>query len=121
VADLTVELKRSRPELVVGNTLLTFPVIEAAARLGIPSVWVIHESYSAEVMARLFTPFAKGRCEAAFALATRVVPCSHDTAKLFERLDVRKVIRVRHNALDPAEIDRYVARVSKDEAASRRA
>jgi glycosyltransferase involved in cell wall biosynthesis len=117
VAELVAELKRARPELVVGNTLLTFPVIEAAARLGIPSVWVIHESYSAEVMARLFTPFAKARCEAAFAVATRVVPCSHDTASLFERLDVRKVVRVRHNALDPAEIDRYVGRVSKAEAA----
>ena len=118
VADLMAELIRARPELVVANTLLTFPVVEAAARLGIPSVWIIHESYSADVMARLFTPFAKGRCEAAFALAARVVPCSHDTAKLFERLDTRKVLRVRHNALDPAEIDRYLDNVSKDEAAT---
>jgi glycosyltransferase involved in cell wall biosynthesis/GT2 family glycosyltransferase len=98
-------LRKHRPELVVGNTLLTFPLIEAAARAGIPSVWIIHESYSEAVLQRLFTTFAKGRVEAAFRLATRIIPCSHDTAALFARLDARHAIRVVHNAIAPQDVE----------------
>jgi glycosyltransferase involved in cell wall biosynthesis/GT2 family glycosyltransferase len=99
-------LRKYRPELVVGNTLLTFPLIEAAARAGIPSVWIIHESYSEAVLHRLFTPFSKGRVEAAFRLASRIIPCSHDTAALFARLDARHAIRVVHNAIAPQDVER---------------
>lgn len=99
-------LRKQRPELVVGNTLLTFPLIETAARAGIPSVWIIHESYSESVLDRLFTPFAVGRVEAAFRFATRIIPCSHDTAALFARLDARHAIRVVHNAIAPQDVER---------------
>jgi glycosyltransferase involved in cell wall biosynthesis len=109
-------LRSERPEVVVANTLLTFPVVEAAARLGMPSVWIIHESYSAEVLARLFTPYARQRCEAAFNLATRVIPASHDTAALFHRCDMRRNIRVIHNGIDPSAIDDYCCRVSREHA-----
>ena len=102
-------LRTRRPEVVIVNTLLGFAMVEAAARERIPSVWIIHESYSREVRQRVFTPFANGRCEAAFAFASRVVPCSHDTAALFRPYDVRGRIRVRHNAIDPAEIDQFMA------------
>lgn len=102
-------LRTHRPEVVIVNTLLGFPMVEAAAREQIPSVWIIHESYSREVRQRVFTPFANGRCEAAFAFASRIVPCSHDTAALFRPYDVRGRIRVRHNAIDPAEIDQFMA------------
>ena len=37
-----------RPEVVIANTLTTFPLVEAAARAGVPAVWIIHESYSRE-------------------------------------------------------------------------
>ena len=79
------ELRTQAPEAVLANTLLTFPMVEAAARLNIPCVWIIHESYSAEVLARLFPPYARHRCERAFGLASRVIPASHDTAALFQR------------------------------------
>ncbi|CAN5389061.1 hypothetical protein BH11PLA2_BH11PLA2_08520 [soil metagenome] len=99
------ELDTLKPDAVLANTLLTFPIVEAAARLNIPSVWVIHESYSADVLQRLFPAFARYRCEAAFALASRVIPASHDTAKLFQRCDVRSNIRVIHNGIDPTPYD----------------
>jgi glycosyltransferase involved in cell wall biosynthesis/GT2 family glycosyltransferase len=111
------ELRRRRPDVVLANTLLTFPVVEAAARLGVPSVWVIHESYSPDVLGRLFPPFARGRAEAAFALAGRVVPASHDTAALFRHLDTRGTVRVLHNGLASEPFDRYARRVSRDAAA----
>jgi O-antigen biosynthesis protein len=92
-------LASQRPDAVLANTLLTFPIVEAAASLGIPSVWIIHESYAPEVLDRLFPLFIRGRIEAAFRYASRVVPASHDTARLFTRLDVRGNVRVIHNGI----------------------
>jgi glycosyltransferase involved in cell wall biosynthesis/GT2 family glycosyltransferase len=110
-------LREHRPEVVVANTLTTFPLVEAAARAGVPSVWVIHESYSREHLDRLFPPFARRRVEQAFALASRVVPASHDTAALFAHLNTRGNARVIHNGLDPRPFDDYLRRVSRAEAA----
>ncbi len=95
-------LRRHSPEVVITNTLTTFPLVEAAARAGIPAVWIIHESYSREHLERLFPPFARKRVELAFALAARVIPASHDTAALFAHLNTRGNVRVIHNGLDPA-------------------
>ncbi|MBN9524083.1 glycosyltransferase family 4 protein, partial [bacterium] len=95
-------LRRHRPEVVIANTLTTFPLVEAATRAGIPAVWIIHESYSREHLERLFPPFARKRVELAFALAARVIPASHDTAALFAHLNTRGNVRVIHNGLDPA-------------------
>lgn len=117
-ADLARRLTESRPDVVLANTLLSFPVVEAAARLGIPTVWIVHESYSPEVLARTFSPFAIGRCERAFRYATCVVPASHDTAELFGRWNVRNNVRVIHNGLDPATVVASCGSVTQDEAKS---
>ena len=95
-------IREHRPEVVIANTLTTFPLVEAAARAGVPAVWIIHESYSRAHLERLFPPFARKRVELAFALAARVVPASHDTAALFAHLNTRGNVRVLHNGLDPA-------------------
>lgn len=92
-------LAERRPDAVLANTLLTFPMVEAAAGLGVPSIWIIHESYAPDVLDRLFPAFIRGRIEAAFRLASRVVPASQDTARIFERLDVRGNVRVIHNGI----------------------
>ncbi|MCZ2342953.1 MAG: glycosyltransferase, partial [Bacteroidales bacterium] len=110
-------LRTRRPEVVLANTMLTFPVIEAAARVGIPAVWIIHESYSANVMERLFPPFTRGRAEAAFAMAARVIPASHDTARILDRLNSRGNQRVIHNGLNPCPFDEYLHAVSRADAA----
>ena len=114
---LTRLMRKRRPEVVLANTLLTFPVVEAAARLGIPAVWIIHESYSAEAIDRLFPMFTRHRIEAAFAMAARVIPASHDTARLFDRLNTRGNVRVLHNGLDAAPFDAYTNAVPKADAA----
>ncbi len=114
---LRKQLKNQQPDVVVANTLLTFPLVEAAARLGIPSVWIIHESYSVEHLRRLFPSFAKSRIETTFRLASRVVPASHDTAVLFRHLDVRKNFCIIHNGIEPKPFDDYCRLVTRDEAA----
>ena len=100
---LRAVLRTERPQVVVANTLLTFPWVEAAASLGIPSVWIIHESYAADHLARLFPPNVRARVEAAFRTASRVVPASHDTAALFADWNSRANVRVLHNGLDVAD------------------
>ncbi|HEY2784479.1 MAG TPA: glycosyltransferase [Fimbriiglobus sp.] len=117
-ADLARRLAAVGPDVILANTLLTFPVVEAAAKLGIPSVWIIHESYAPDVLARAFSPFARSRCERAFRYATRVVPASHDTARLFAHWNARNNVRVLHNGLDPTPIDAYCQAVSRVEAKS---
>ncbi|MBX9580820.1 MAG: glycosyltransferase, partial [Gemmataceae bacterium] len=112
-------LRDHRPEVVIANTLTTFPLVEAAARAGIPAVWIIHESYSADHLARLFPPFARRKVERAFALAARVVPASHAAAALFARLNTRGNFRVLHNGLDAKPFDDYRRRVSRAEAAAK--
>ncbi len=114
--DLARRLSSIRPDVVLANTILTFPVVEAAARLGIPTVWIIHESYSAEVLARAFSPFARSRCERAFRYASQIIPASHDTAALFSHWNVRQNVRVIHNGLDPTSIDDFCNTVTQDEA-----
>lgn len=111
-------LRQERPEVVIVNTLCCFPIIEAAAREGIPSLWIIHESYSSTHLARLFSPYGKARCEAAFALASRVIPASHDTAQLFAHLNTRGNFRVLHNGIDASDFDAYMRAVSKEQAAA---
>jgi O-antigen biosynthesis protein len=107
-------LREHRPEVVIANTLMTFPFVEAAARAGIPAVWIIHESYSPAHRERLFPPFARKRVEQAFSLAARVIPASHDTAKLFENLNTRGNVRVIHNGLDAKPFDDYRARTPEE-------
>jgi glycosyltransferase involved in cell wall biosynthesis/GT2 family glycosyltransferase len=109
-------LREHQPEVVIANTLTTFPLVEAAARAGIPSVLIIHESYSADHLQRLFPPFARKRAMQAFTLASRVIPASHDTAKLYEQLNTRGNFRVIHNGLDPKPFDDYLRRNPRPEA-----
>lgn len=106
-------LRNLRPEVVIANTLTTFPMVQAAAEAGIPAVWIIHESYSREHFERLFQPFARKRAMGAFQLASRVIPASHDTARLFEHLDTRGNFRVIHNGLDAKPFDNYIRRTAK--------
>lgn len=113
LGDLLMELQ---PSVVVANTLGNFPMIEAAARLGFPSVWIIHESYTEAQMIALHSPFALSRCRAAFTLADRALIASHATARLFAGVNTRNTIEVIHNGLEAAAIEEYLGQVSPAEA-----
>jgi glycosyltransferase involved in cell wall biosynthesis len=107
-----------RPDIVVANTLCNFILVEAAHRAGVPSVWIIHESYTPEQMRAMHSPYALTRCEAAFALTDRVLIASHDTAHLFERLNRRNTIEVIHNGLEARAIEEYIRTTTRAEAAA---
>ncbi len=112
----TKVVRELKPEVVVANTLCNFPLVEAAHRAGVPSVWIIHESYTPAQMRVLHTPYALVRCLAAFTLADRVLIASHDTARLFDYADRRHSVEVIHNGLEAAAIEEYIRNVSCEEA-----
>lgn len=117
--ELTAAIRRAGPQVVVVNTLGLFPLVEAAARCGVPAVWVIHESYSADQFRAAFSPFGGGRAGRAFLFAERVVFVSKACADLYTRLDGRANFAVVHNALDDRPGETFRADVSVDEARRR--
>jgi glycosyltransferase involved in cell wall biosynthesis len=113
---LSAMLGKLRPNIVVCNTLGNFPMVEAAHQAGIPSVWIIHESYTDAQMRALHSPFALNRVQNAFSLVTRSLIASHSTARLFAPYDHRQRIEVIHNGLEAEAIEEYVAQTSPAEA-----
>ncbi len=73
VRDCMAAIRRAKPRVVVANTVLLAPLVEAAAHRDIPCVWLIHESYGPHERARLMSPHAEYRVGRAFQLARSVV------------------------------------------------
>ena len=91
-------------------------MVEAAYQAGIPSVWIIHESYTDAQMRALHSPYALNRVQNAFSLADRSLIASHSTARLFAPCDYRHRIEVIHNGLEAEAIEEYIAQTTPAEA-----
>jgi glycosyltransferase involved in cell wall biosynthesis/GT2 family glycosyltransferase/SAM-dependent methyltransferase len=110
-------IEEVEPDVVVANTLHAFCAIDAASRCGVPSIWIIRESYPAAMMRQLIAPFELVHCEPAFQQANRVVFVSTDTRELFDRYNAPHNQVVLPNGLDSSRIDTYQQQVSRDDAA----
>lgn len=77
-----------RPNAVLVNTSVAFWGVDVAARLGIPSVWAIHESVPVEHYPQLVWPefdeHLRGRFLAALAEADRVVFEAEATRRMYD-------------------------------------
>jgi O-antigen biosynthesis protein len=102
-------LKKEKPEVVVANILNSFFVINAAAGLRIPSLWLIHEAYTRALMLRYTPQFALSMYEKAFSEANRVVFVSRETSELYRRYDLQRNFVVMHNSVDNSAADRLMA------------
>lgn len=98
-------LARENPDVVVANVLNSFFVIEAAARLGIPCVWVIHESYHHNLLIRIIDSKAFPVFEQAFGKANAVVFVSNETRQLYNHYNRLHNFTVIHNALSKSFLD----------------
>jgi glycosyltransferase involved in cell wall biosynthesis len=73
VADLADWIGAEQVDAVLANTIGAFPGVDAASRLGLPSVWIIHESYELPIWwqivagARAPDLHVRGRCTRALA------------------------------------------------------
>ncbi len=110
-------IEEEQPDVIIANTLNGFYTVEAATRAGIPSIWIIRESYTQEQMWRSINAFALADCERAFADAYRVVFVSTDTMRLYRQYEARHNFVVVHNGLDASRIDEFIGQISKADAA----
>jgi glycosyltransferase involved in cell wall biosynthesis len=112
-------LEAEDPDVVMAMVLNNFYVIEACARLGIPSLWLIQESYPHATMVRSVNAFVLPHVERAFALAHAVIFGSRGTQELYERYNTERNFHVIYNALRPDELEALRAGPSPEEARRR--
>lgn len=76
-------------QVVVVNTLGDFSAVDGAARLGIPSLWAIHESFEVDHWLEMRFgrggphPYVAERAKHSLSAATRLVFESHATSEMF--------------------------------------
>lgn len=105
--ELTVWAEPYGFELAFVNTAtaLSFPGAEVAARLGIPTVWAIHESFEPAILWAGFDPRVRDGAEAALAAARFAVFEAKATQRIFEPLlDSRRCLTLPYG-LDMHPID----------------
>lgn len=114
LVELGVWAKHENFNLALGNTLLAFPGIDLASRMGIPSVWAIHESYELPIFSSIFYPstapmhpLVATRVESALASAAAVVFEADATRHMFEAYgDPRRFLTIPYG-IDLSDIDAY--------------
>jgi D-inositol-3-phosphate glycosyltransferase len=99
-------------------TVLSLPGAEVAARLGIPAVWAIHESFEPAVLWAHIDPEVRARAEALLSQAAFAVFEAEATQRIFEPLLDGPRCRMLPYGLDLAPID--ARRDGFDAAAERR-
>lgn len=99
-------------------TAWTIPGAEAAAELGIPVVWAIHESFPPSVLLGDFEPGVRERAEAALGRAASLVFEAEATKRLYEPLAGAERCAMYPYGLDLTPIDAH--RAEFDGAAARR-
>ncbi len=117
LAELRQWLAAERPDVVVANVLNSYFAVNVAHELGIPALFIIHESYDRGQMVRHLPPFAIDECEQAFVRAGRVVFVSDQTRQMYRRYDVLGNATVIYNGLAPE----FSARIDPNTRAAARA
>ena len=108
---------------VLANTFGSFTGVDLAARLGLPAVWAIHESFdvpgfwrAAYGSADAVHPLVKERAARTLASAAAVVFEADATRNLYEHHgDAARFVTIPYG-IDIEEIDRFAASVSRTDA-----
>jgi glycosyltransferase involved in cell wall biosynthesis len=99
-------------------TAWTVPGAQAAAAIGVPYVWAIHESFPLSVLLGDFSPELRGRAERALAGASSLVFEAEATKSLYEPVAGAERCTMLPYGLDLAPIDAH--RAEFDGGAARR-
>ena len=122
----TPELLETRVRLIAGfaleqgaaaclaNTLVSFPAVLAATRLGIRSVWALHESFAPDVfwheyLGRPAHPAVLAATGEALAGSDEVLFVAESTRRLYDGLVQASAASVVHYGLDVAATDALLA------------
>ena len=88
-ADLAALVAEGNYDLVLANALDTFPGVDMADRVGLPSVWALHESFDLDVWwtqtggSEAAGSYAAGRSAVALRSATTLLFATEATARLY--------------------------------------
>lgn len=104
-----VEARDADAALLNTATAWTVPGAEAAATIGVPYVWAIHESFPLSVLLRDFSPELRARAEAALAGASSLVFEAEATKALYEPVAGAERCTMLPYGLDLAPIDAHRA------------
>jgi glycosyltransferase involved in cell wall biosynthesis len=104
--------------LINTATTLAFPGAEVAARLGIPALWAIHESFPPAVIWAELSPEVRAMVEATLSNAAFAIFEAEATQRLYEHLVEAPRSRTIPYGLDLEPIDK--AKAGFDRAAARR-
>jgi len=120
VEELTSWIREREFDAVLLNTATawTVPGAEAAAELGVPYVWAIHESFAPSILLGDFAPEVRERTEQAMATASSLVFEAEATKRLYEPVAGAERCAMYPYGLDLAPIDSH--RAEFDGAAARR-
>lgn len=106
--------------VALANTLLSFPAVDLAGRLGIPSVWSIHESYESSAFWHFayFTPtsihpLVHHRAETALGCAAAVIFEADSTRRMYERYGDRRRFATVAYGIELSTIDAYRTSVDR--------
>ncbi|MGH7919349.1 MAG: glycosyltransferase family 4 protein [Candidatus Dormibacteraceae bacterium] len=99
-------------DVVWANSLVSFPGVDAALRVGIPSLWFVHEAldpalfWGPSVTDGSMSAHAYDRCLVALRAAS-VVVCVAEAGRLMVERHRRSRVAVLPNSIDLASIDAY--------------
>jgi glycosyltransferase involved in cell wall biosynthesis len=126
VRELSALIAHAGCDVVVANTLADFAAIDAANRLGIPTVWAIHESFALDHWLQIRFgldgphPYIASRMKASLAEASRLVFESRATSDLFGPYAQPERRQVVPYGVDVDAIDRYAHAFDRNAGRARR-
>jgi glycosyltransferase involved in cell wall biosynthesis len=120
--ELSLFILGMEPDLILLNTLGAWPAGDAAQRLGIPTIWAIHESFEldhwleAALGRRDWHPYLKERLIATLAGADRLIFEAEATSRLFAPYSEPHRRRVVRYGVDVGGISRFQQTLSRSAA-----
>jgi len=117
VRGIAEQIRVEKVDVVLVNTLLNFPVILAAERAGVPSVWNPRESEPWQSYFRFLPDPVARQAIGAIGLPSRVVFVAEATRQVWKEFDDGGRFTVIHNSLD---LSRFAETLSGDKEAQRR-
>jgi len=106
-------------DLVLVNTVLSFPGGDLAERLGLPAIWVVHESYGLDGFWATFEkgglhPYARERGAESFAKAAAIIFEVEATLELFRKSAGDAPLLTLPYGIDIDSHDRQIAGFDRD-------
>jgi GT2 family glycosyltransferase/glycosyltransferase involved in cell wall biosynthesis len=111
-------IRSTRAEVVYGNTLQTFYAIDAAHRLGLPTIWNPRESEPWQTYFDFLPLPLAARALHCFEYPYRVVFVADATRKVWQRLESRGNFTVIHNGLNLERLRKEADRFPRAQARS---